>query len=445
MGTYLERSLESDASGYGSRRARSGGTYRAYVPVKLRDMPFVPDEATAVALADAAETTARVDEYIRASGTTAVLSVLSKSESIASSLMEEIEGSTHNVIMALDGEGAANDAVASVVKNINITDDAIRRFAASDRPISVQDIVELQADLIQHVTQSRVRGTAYVGIKTAQNRIGGDSLLDAAFVPTPPELMDEYLADLVEYMNTHPTVNPVVACAFAHAQFETLHPFADGNGRTGRAIIQGMLRRDGVVRHSVFPLSTILKERSSDYIAGLESFRRDGDAETAEINAWIRTFAYALADAAELAKNATDQILALRDHWRGLLHGIRSDAVEHRAIEFILERLAVHSGSLAEHCSVSEETARNALSRLESLGIVDSRTRRRRRIYFSPAIVEIIDTIEASPSLPDDARAPMDESRCGAFMPKSREYCTLRRGHPGHHQHKASPGSGDPR
>jgi Fic family protein len=399
-------------------------------------MAFTPDESTTVAIADATEAAARVDEFIRASGTTSVLSVLSKSESIASSLMEEIGSSTHNVVLALEGDTPSSDVVRSVVKNIGLTDRAIGLFGDLKHKVTVDDLVELQAELVRYVSQGRVHGANDVGIKTSQNRIGGSSMFNAAFIPTPPQYMPEYLADLVNFINDHPRSNPIVAAAFAHAQFETLHPFPDGNGRTGRAIVQGMLRRDGVVRHGVFPISAIFRERSDQYVRGLNSFRADGEADVAEVNRWVRTFCHALADAAELAKDATDRILQLQEQWKTKLAGIRADALEHRAVDYILEFLTAHSGTLAKHFGVSEETARNALKRLEAFEILESRSRGRRRVYFSPEIVEVIDTIESAPTVKIESPAEPQPGQCGAYMPKSRTFCNLKEDHSGHHQHR---------
>ena len=448
MGRFIDVRKEQEESGYGSRRHSPGGVYRPYIPDKLSELKFTPDEGTAVAIADATEVVSRVDEYIKANRTTGVLSILSKSESIASSLMEDIGSSTHNIILALDAEDIRNDTIRSIVRNIKLTDEAVGRFGDTARPITVSDITELQAGLVQFTSQGRVRGTENVGIKTAQNRIGGNSFFDAAFIPTPPEYMDEYLDDLVTYINLHGHTNPIVATAFVHAQFETLHPFPDGNGRTGRAIIQGMLRRDGVVRNSMLPISTVLKERADDYIDGLNSFRRDGLPQPDLINSWVKTFSYALADAAGLAKVATDHIIDLRADWGNLLSGVRSDAVDHRVVDYVLENFSAHSGSLAKRFSVSEETARNSLKRLEELGILESRNRARRRVFYAPAVIDIIDNIGVefravsaqnnfALSIPEQTTGiPPSLPRCGFYMPNSRVRCNLRSGHPSHHQHK---------
>ena len=448
MGRYVDVKKEQQDAGYGSRRHSIGGVYHPYIPDKLSELTFTPDESTAVALADATEVVSRVDEYIKANRTTGVLSILSKSESIASSLMEDIGSSTHNIIFALDVDDIRNDTIRSIIKNINLTDETIGRFGDTAQPITVSDIIELQAGLVQYTSQGTIRGTEFAGIKTAQNRIGGNNLFDATFIPTPPQYMDEYLNDLVTYINHHGHTNPIVAAAFVHAQFETLHPFPDGNGRTGRAIIQGMLRRDGVVRYSVFPISTVLKERADDYIGGLNSFRYDGLPQPNLINNWIKTFSYALADAAELAKVATDQIIELRADWRTRLSDVRSDAVDHQVVDYVLENLSAHSGSLAKRFGVSQETARNSLKRLEELGILESRNRERRRVFYAPAAIDIIDSVEVKfrPATTQSKFVPSIDVkttqkaprllRCGCDMPNSRVRCNLRLGHPGHHQHK---------
>ncbi len=446
MGRYIELVREQDEPGYRASARRRGGIYRAFVPDKLADIAFEPDAETTAAVADATEVASRVDEYILANGTTPVLSVLSKSESIASSLIEQIGGSTHNIILALHEDEIRNDTIRSVVKNIQLTDEAIARFGDRNRPIVIDDITHLQAALVQYRLAGRVMGAEYVGIRTIQNRIGGTSVIDAEFVPPPPGYLDGFLLDLVDFINEHHHVTPIVAAAFAHAQFETLHPFADGNGRTGRAIIQGMLRRDGVVRHAVFPISTVLKGRATDYIDGLNSFRASGSADPKRVNAWVRTFAYALADAAELAKKATDDLIYLRDNWHMETQHRRADAIDDGVIDSVFRNLAVNSASIAAELGVTEQAARQSLQRLETVGILDIRTRQKRHQYYAPAIVSVIDDIETqyiAASQPElilsaDEIETTDETapRCGAPMPRSRTTCNLRSGHPGHHQHK---------
>ena len=140
-------------------------------------------------------------------------------------------------------------------------------------------------------------------VRTVQNWIGGNSYnpCGADFVPPPPEEVGPLLADLSTFCNDD-TLSPLVQAAIAHAQFETIHPFADGNGRTGRALVQVILRRRQLAPSHVPPISVVLARHRERYIEGLAQFRADRFA------GWVAIFAEATAAAALLAARYAERV-----------------------------------------------------------------------------------------------------------------------------------------
>ena len=153
---------------------------------------------------------------------------------------------------------------------------AIRSIRPGD-PITVDDLLRFHRRLL-----AGGRLDAHAGvIRSEQNWIGGSSYnpCSAAFVPPPPELVHDLLEDLCAFCNGD-AVPAVAQAAIAHAQFETIHPFADGNGRTGRALIHLVLRRRGLATRVLPPVSLVLATWSDDYVAGLQATRYRGPASS---------------------------------------------------------------------------------------------------------------------------------------------------------------------
>ncbi len=186
-----------------------------------------------------------------------------------------------------------------VVANVRATEQALAELADRSRPISAEDIIDLQ-----HVIEPRLER----GLRREQNWVGGPgySPLRASFVP-PPETEVPRLVDDLSGFLTETSGNPLVRAAIAHAQFETIHPFIDGNGRTGRALIHTVLRRADAVRNTLIPISTVFAGGTDAYIAGLTGFRTDPPA----LDEWVIGFAQATERAAGTAVKLADDIAAL--------------------------------------------------------------------------------------------------------------------------------------
>ena len=297
MVRYVERLWHPQDEGQLSRRDRAPGRYRAYVPDELGErLPALGTEAREAA-EDALAVLARADERVSTRGGY-LHHLLIRSESISSSWIEGNRVTPKRLAIAevlQQGSRVALDVVA----NVRATEEAIAGLADRQRTITTADLVALQ-HLIEPSLQQ--------GLRTEQNWVGGPgwSPLRAEFVP-PPETEVPRLADDLARFVTATDGNPVVRAAVAHAQFETIHPFIDGNGRTGRALIHTVLRRSDALRNTVIPISTVLAGDTNAYIAGLTAYRTDPP----RLDDWVLAFARAAELAAGNAVHLAEQIAAL--------------------------------------------------------------------------------------------------------------------------------------
>jgi Fic family protein len=243
---------------------------------------------------------------------------------------------------------------------------------------------------MQHDIRHQIVGR----FRTAQNWIGGNDYnpCGADFVPPPVDELPRLLADLCEAINSE-LLSPLVQAALVHAQFETLHPFDDGNGRTGRALIHVILRRRGVAPDYVPPISVVLAAARELYIAGLTGFR--GDA----VVRWIEQFAAAAAQSANLAKEYLGKVDALMEGWRGKLKAAaapRSDA----AAWAILEALPAHPIITAPVAAAATERSKGpvyeGLAQLEQAGVlVPVSHSTRRQSWEAEGLLELLEALEA--------------------------------------------------
>ncbi|HEY5225067.1 MAG TPA: Fic family protein [Microbacteriaceae bacterium] len=367
MAEYIERLWRPEDAGGLSRKDRAPGRYLAYVPDELADrMPTLNTDAQAAA-EDALAVLARADERIGPRGSY-LNHLLIRSESISSSWIEGNRVTPKRLAIAeLLHEGPKQ--ALDVVANVRATEAAIAGLADRGRIIAVEDIVALQ-----HVVEPRLRR----GLRDMQNWVGGPgwSPLRAAFVPPPEAEVPRLVADLARFA-TDTSGNPVVRAAVVHAQFETIHPFIDGNGRTGRALIHTVLRRADALRNTIIPISTVFAGDTDSYIAGLNGYR----ADPPQLDEWVIGFAQAAERAAGSAVRLSEDIAALdvqvREELvrfrreRGLSPAIpRRDAVVLRILGTLASVPVLTAQSVSTLLSVSPAAAHRALTELAEAGIL---------------------------------------------------------------------------
>ncbi|MEJ5945579.1 Fic family protein [Pseudokineococcus basanitobsidens] len=319
----------SSVSGLPARDRRSGD-YRRYLPDPLAGRPF---HAPVWLERKAAAVERRVRDLGSAPGVEGregVARFLLRSEAIASSRIEGIAPSPQQVALA---ELAQEEPFAGVAEQARLVANniAVLRSAASDLAtadeVTVPDVEALQRALLPE--------ERYHGLRAVQNWIGGSSWhpLDAEFVPPPAADVPELMDDLVTAVNGSAQA-PLVQAALVHAQFETIHPFTDGNGRVGRALVHTVLRRRGLTPSAVLPVSLVLLTLGDRYVEGLTAYRYGGDVVGEEARsgttAWLDLFLEAADVAASQAAALTADVAALRRTW-GERVKVRRDGEGRRA------------------------------------------------------------------------------------------------------------------
>ena len=273
---------QHDPTAYAPARYRRACEYEAFIPVPLRSLDVRLEIGTAGAVSEAEAAIRGLNDASQPLAPLARL--LLRTESIASSKVEGMQVGVRELAQAearIETGGRVGVTAMEVLGNIDAMELAMHDAAARKR-LGVDEIVAIHRRLLERAPNARIAGQ----IRTRQNWIGGNDYnpCGADFVPPPPEHVAPLLEDLCDAINDD-LLPPLVQAALVHAQFETIHPFDDGNGRTGRALIHVILRRRGLAPAYVPPISVQLAMERDRYIAGLTAFREDA------VDTWIAQFA----------------------------------------------------------------------------------------------------------------------------------------------------------
>lgn len=228
--------------------------------------------------------------------------------------------------------------------------------------------------------------------RRTQNWIGnrGCSLADAAFVPPPALEIASALRDLETYMHDS-TQPPLVVAGLSHVQFETIHPFLDGNGRTGRLLIALILHQRLVLKRPVLYLSTYLKANREEYFRRLTRVREDGEWEL-----WLNFFLLGVAESAIHSANTATTIHELRERDRNSVIDSGGLKNELRLLDLLYSQPIINVAWVQEQLGVAKATAHHLVSRLESLGILRETTGyRRNRVFRYDEYMEVFESISA--------------------------------------------------
>ena len=318
-----------------------------------------------------------------------------RAESAASSTIEGVHPSARRLARAeaqlnLFGEQPRPDD-REALRNIAAVEHALA-IASEARPLTAADIASVHRVLMGDDDPAAGQ------IRTRQNWIGPGLLastpLNASFVPPPPEEVPALMDDLVERVN-NPVGHPLVDTAVVHAQFEMIHPFGDGNGRTGRALAQMMLMRSRLAPPCTLPVSSSLALRKEHYIASLSEAGAtcppDGPARSLAIRPWITLFADAAADAARYAERLIADIAHIAASWRQQLEatGARRRTAAWRLLDYLPSHPVLNAEKAAELLHTSWRTGARSLTQLEQAGILVQRSAgRRNRVYEADAITD---------------------------------------------------------
>jgi len=359
-------------------RYRRACRYEAFIPVALSALELKLD-ATVVGAVSEAEQAIRDLNAVPANDLRAMGRLLLRSESIASSKIEGMQLDARELARAeakLDTGGRISDTARDVIANIDAMILAVDTAASVER-FAERDILEIHQRLMERATNRHVAGR----FRTEQNWIGGNDYnpCGAEFVPPPPDEVPRLLDDLCHAINDD-LLPPVVQAALVHAQFETVHPFHDGNGRTGRALIHVVLRRRKLAAHYVPPISVALGMARDRYVAGLTAFRGD------DVQGWIQYFADAALSSARLATRYLHAVRALGERWKEQLRALptapRSDAAAWRLIETLPGHPTITTAVAAAATSRSRPQVLLAIEQLVAAGVLRPLSDNRRNMAW---------------------------------------------------------------
>jgi Fic family protein len=382
------------------RKDRQGCEYEAYVPDLLVGRTFRLDGSVAADVADAERAIATLDATaVALANTEALARLLLRAESVASSFIEGLVVGGRRLLGAeaarVAGETDIDVTADEVLGNIDAMTWAVESLSTADA-LTVDGLLHVHERLL-----ARTRLREHAGqIRSVQNWIGGSSFnpCSAAFVPPPPDHVEELLVDLCAFVDDD-SLPAVAQAAIAHAQFETIHPFVDGNGRTGRALIHVVLRRRGVAPRILPPISLVLATWSQSYIEGLTATRYRGRAESIAahdgINNWIGLFAAACRRAVENAVAFEDRVATIQEEWRAAAGTVRRGSAADLLIGALPGAPVVSVSSAAGLIGRSFQATNQAMTRLEAAGVVRQiNVGRRNRAFEAPAIVDAFAALE---------------------------------------------------
>jgi len=383
-----------------TRRDRLPCDYEAYVPDPLLSRRFVFDGDVAADVADAEAAIARLDVHASALADTETLArILLRAESVASSRIEGLEVGPRRLLRAEAaqrlGEQPSDVTANEILANIDAMASSISGISA-DAPVTLDHLLAFHRRLL---TGTRLEDHAG-RIRTVQNWIGGSGYnpCSAAFVPPPPEFVSDLMDDLCGFCNDD-SLPAVAQAAMAHAQFETIHPFVDGNGRTGRALIHFVLRRRGLARRILPPVSLVLATRAQDYIGGLTASRYRGKANSREAhegtNLWIARFAGACTRAVSDASSFERRAGEIEADWRNRLGRVRAGSSTDLLLRSLIGAPVITASSAAEMIGRSFPQTNEAIERLASAGILrQMNVGKRNRAFVAPAAIEAFTSLE---------------------------------------------------
>ena len=389
------------------RRDRLSCDYEVYLPDRLMGRVFALDGMVAADVAEAETAITRLDLGARTlSDSEALARLLLRGEAVASSKIEGLQVGAGRLLRAEAartlGEPATDITATSVLGNIDAMAHAVSSVREGDS-VTSELLLEIHRRLLAGSRLEEFGGR----LRDRQNWIGGSSFnpCRAAFVPPPHEQVADYLTDLCDFCNSD-SLPAVAQAAIAHAQFETIHPFIDGNGRTGRALIHMVLRRRGLTPRVLPPVSLVLATWAEEYVAALTATRYLGPATSAVaqegVDRWVGLFAAACRRGVRDADAFEARVAGLRSEWRAKLGAVRKDSATDRLLGALPAAPVLTVQSAALLLGRSVPATNEAIARLTAAGVLRQvKAGRRNRAFEAPDLIRLFTDFErqlASPA-----------------------------------------------
>lgn len=307
-----------------------------------------------------------------------------RKEAVLSSQIEGTQSSLQDLLAAeahLLGDRGVDD-VGEVINYVRAMKRGLARL--EKLPVSVRLIREIHAELMKGVRGERLTPGE---LRRSQNWIGpgGSTLNEATFVPPPPAELPQLLGDLERFLHADDELPTLIKIGLAHAQFETIHHFLDGNGRVGRLLITFLLTEGGILHKPVLYLSHYFKRHRQEYYEQLQRVRDHGDWES-----WLAFFLKGVTEVSAEAAETARRVLALReDHRSAVTRELgRGAANGHRVLESLFDRPIVSVNDVRAMTKTTYPAANTLVARLEKLGILSEITgrARHRRFRYEPYV-----------------------------------------------------------
>jgi Fic family protein len=392
-GRFIPAIAEPDPSAYGSRVARKGGRYNAFVPPNIADYPFALTRGTTSDVQTGIAGLEQLRGLDLAPGLHSLAETLLRSESVASSRIEGLDMTHARLARARYGDVHEDKKGRELIANIDAMRKAIE-LGASSSVLGVEAICAIHRALIGGET---LRGKPFAGlIRGEQNWIGGNDRnpVGAIFVPPPVEYVRPLLDDLERFIARN-DLDPLSQAAIAHGQFETIHPFLDGNGRVGRALAYAILRRRGLLGDYIPPISLVLNAAPRSYTSSLAAYQRRSTTSQHPADMLVQTFAQAADISSREASVLRDDVQALQGRWREALKGLRSDAAAWKLVDELPGRPVLTAPSVQELLGISAPAAGRALDQLEERKITKRLNERKwGRAWEASELLDVIQEFE---------------------------------------------------
>jgi len=357
----------------------TGESYEAFVPLALPPKkPPLNMEALSGLLAEASVALGRLD------GLASFLPDISlfiymyvRKEAVLSSQIEGTQSTLSDLLMYENHQapGVPLEDVQEVSNYVAGLNHGIERIR-NGFPLCMRLLREIHEILL-----SSGRGNTKLPgeFRSSQNWIGGTRPGNARFVPPPPEQLDEILGELEKFLHEENQIPVLIKAALAHVQFETIHPFLDGNGRIGRLLITLLLCVQGVLKEPILYLSLYFKTQRADYYDQLQRVRETGDWEE-----WIRFFLVGVIETAEQGVTTAKSILDLFEKDRLCLEGLDNVSPALLKVYTDLQKNPLTSAKdIVTRIELTMPTANAALKKLEEIGVIEEITGKQRNRLFA--------------------------------------------------------------
>lgn len=351
--------------------------YKSFLPYPLPPKPeLILDEISSDLLIKANSSIEKLNAIsTRLPSVPLFVSMYVRKEALLSS---QIEGTQATLDDILDPnlEENINQNISEVINYIKATDFATKRLETL--PLCNRLLLETHKILLSNLRGSEKNPGEF---RRSQNWIGpaGSSLKNARYIPPNPEDMIEVMSDLEKFLNQTDNINPLVKIALIHYQFETIHPFLDGNGRIGRLLINLFLKENGLLSYPTLYISYFLKRNRIEYYDRLTEVREKGNFEQ-----WVKFFLQGIYESAEDSISSIDLLVELHDRNYASVQEIdtRTKSVS-RIFDYLESTPIIDIQKTSEELKLAYNTVSSAVKKLEKLGILSKVSDNKRFKYFA--------------------------------------------------------------